>query len=103
MPVLLSLGSLVCTMRTSLLAPALNQIGVDLEMQRSVEQPILLIYLLAFVLGSKIIASLSEVFGQKPAYIFAKLPLLAPGVLMVPLDCLSMAREPSKDVGRDRQ
>ncbi|PMD33874.1 MFS multidrug transporter [Hyaloscypha variabilis F] len=71
MTVLLSLGGLVCTMSTSMIAPALNQISIDLDMQPSVMQLTLSIYLLAFVFGSPIIASLSEVYGRKPAYILA--------------------------------
>ena len=71
MTVLLSFGGLVCTMSTSMIAPALNQISIDLDMQPSVMQLTLSIYLLAFVFGSPIIASLSEVYGRKPAYILA--------------------------------
>jgi len=63
----------VCTMSTSMIAPALNQISADLDMQPSVMQLTLSIYLLAFVFGSPIIASLSEVYGRKPAYILAHL------------------------------
>ncbi|KAE9366825.1 MFS multidrug transporter [Stipitochalara longipes BDJ] len=73
MTVLLSLGGLVCTMSTSMIAPALNQISIDLDMQPSVMQLTLSIYLLAFVFGSPFIASLSEVYGRKPAYILAHL------------------------------
>ncbi len=71
MTVLLSLGGLVCTMSTSMIAPVLNQISIDLDMQPSVMQLTLSIYPLAFVFGSPIIASLSEVYGRKPAYILA--------------------------------
>jgi predicted MFS family arabinose efflux permease len=70
---LLSLGGLVCTMSTSMIAPALHQISVDLDMEPSVMQLTLSIYLLAFVFGSPLIASFSEVYGRKPAYILAHL------------------------------
>jgi MFS family permease len=71
MTVLLSLGGLVCTMSTSMIAPALDQISLDLDMKPSVMQLTLSIYLLAFVFGSPLIASVSEMYGRKPAYIMA--------------------------------
>lgn len=73
MTVLLSLGGLVCTMSTSMIAPALSQISIDLDMKPSVMQLALSIYLLAFVFGSPLIASVSEIYGRKPAYILAHL------------------------------
>jgi MFS family permease len=73
MTILLSLGGLVCTMSTSMIAPALKQISIDLDMAPSVAQLTLSIYLLAFVFGPLLIASCSEMYGRRPAYILAHL------------------------------
>jgi MFS family permease len=73
MTILLSLGGLICTMSTSMIAPALNQISIDLDMKPSLMQLTLSIYLLAFVFGPILIASFSEMYGRKPAYILAHL------------------------------
>ena len=66
-----SLGGLVCTSSTSMIAPTLHQSSIDLDMKPSVMQLTLSIYLLAFVFGSPVIASVSEIYGRKPAYILA--------------------------------
>jgi len=73
MTILLSLGGLVCTMSTSMIAPALNQISIDLDISPSVTQLTMSIYLLAFVFGPLLIASFSEMYGRRPAYILAHL------------------------------
>lgn len=73
MTILLSLGGLVSTMSTSMIAPALKQIRIDLNMGPSLMQLTMSIYLLAFIFGPLTIASFSEMYGRKPAYILAHL------------------------------
>jgi MFS family permease len=65
------LGGLVCTRSTNMIAPALRQSSIDLDMKPSVMQLTLSIYLLAFVFGSPVIASVSEMYGRKQAYFLA--------------------------------
>lgn len=60
-------------MSTSMIAPALHQISIDLDIKSSVAQLTLSIYLLAFAFGPLPIASFSEMYGRKPAYILAHL------------------------------
>lgn len=60
-------------MSTSMVAPALSQISIDLAIGDSVTQLTMSIYLLAFVFGPLIIAPFSEMYGRKPAYIGAHL------------------------------
>lgn len=70
MTTLISVGGLVSTMSTSMMAPALTQISTDLGLSASATQLALSIYLLAFVFGPFIIAPFSEMYGRKPAWLF---------------------------------
>ncbi|KAH7327185.1 major facilitator superfamily transporter [Rhexocercosporidium sp. MPI-PUGE-AT-0058] len=70
MTALMSLGGLVSTSSTSMMAPALNQISRDLGIGDSETQLTMSIYLLAFVFGPMIIGPLSELYGRKKLWIF---------------------------------
>ena len=69
MAIILSLGGLVLTMSTSMMAPALMQIGSDMEMAPSTTQVALSIYVLSLGVGPLVITPFSEMYGRKPLWI----------------------------------
>ncbi|KAH7379731.1 major facilitator superfamily transporter [Cadophora sp. MPI-SDFR-AT-0126] len=70
MTALMSLGGLVSTSSTSMMAPAFSQISNDLRISDSKTQLTMSIYLLAFVFGPMVIGPLSELCGRKKLWIF---------------------------------
>ncbi|KAH9219212.1 major facilitator superfamily transporter [Leptodontidium sp. 2 PMI_412] len=70
MTALMSLGGLVSTSSASMMAPALNEISMDLGISDTETQLTMSIYLLAFVFGPMIIGPLSELYGRKKIWIF---------------------------------
>lgn len=73
MAIIISLGGLVLTMGTSMMAPALPKIGADLHLGSSATQLALSIYVLAQGIGPLLIAPFSEMYGRKPVWIICSL------------------------------
>ena len=69
----MSLGGLVLTMGTSMMAPALPVIADDLHIGSSATQLTLSIYVLAQGIGPLVIAPFSEMYGRKPVWIVCSL------------------------------
>lgn len=69
MTIVLSLGGLVTLMSTSMMAPALPDIGADLVMGPSETNLALSIYILALAVGPLFISPLSEMLGRKSVYL----------------------------------
>lgn len=73
MAIILSSSGLVLTMGTSMMAPALLEIGADLGLTSSSTQLVLSIYVLAQGIGPLIIAPCAEMYGRKPVWIMCSL------------------------------
>jgi len=69
MTIIVSFGGLVSLMSTSMLAPALLDIGSDLHTADFETNLILSIYVLALAFGPLFISPLSEVFGRRKVYL----------------------------------
>ena len=68
---LCSMGGMVTLISTSMLAPALGNIGDDLNISESEANMVVSIFVLAFAFGPMVLAPLAEVFGRRWVWILS--------------------------------